>query len=151
MTCTSGDGGGHMRAVLMTAVGGPEVLQVAELPEPQLTGERDVKVRLRAAGINPVDYKLRTHGTIGGSLPAILGVDGAGVVEGAGPAVTRFKSGDEVYFVDERLLARRPGRLSFVEPAAAPLVTITAWEALRERARVEPGQRVLVQAGAGGG
>jgi NADPH:quinone reductase len=156
-----------MRAVLMTAAGGPEVLQVAELPEPQITGERDVKVRLRAAGLNPVDYKLRTHGTIGGSLPAVLGVDGAGVVEGTGPAVTRFTDGDEVYFVDggygpapgtyqevkivdERFLARKPERLSFVEAAAAPLVTITAWEALRDRARVERGQRVLVQAGAGG-
>jgi NADPH:quinone reductase len=147
-----------MRAVLMTAVGGPEVLQVAELPEPQITGEREVKVRLRAAGINPVDYKLRSSGTIGGSLPVVLGVDGAGVVEATGPAVTRFKNGDEVYFVDggygptpgtyqevkiidERLLARKPERLSFVEAAAAPLVTITAWEALRGRARVEPGQR----------
>ena len=156
-----------MRAVLMTAAGGPEVLQVAELPEPQITGERDVKVRLRAAGINPVDYKLRTSGTIGGSLPVVLGVDGAGVVEATGPAVTRFKSGDEVYFVDggygpapgtyqevkivdDRLLARKPERLSFVEAAAAPLVTITAWEAINGRARVQPGQRVLVQAGAGG-
>ena len=124
-------------------------------------------MRLRAAGINPVDYKLRAHGTIGGSLPAVLGVDGAGVVEGTGTAVTRFTDGNEVYFVDggygptpstcrevkivdERLLARKPERLSFVEAAAAPLVTITAWEALRERARVERGQRVLVQAGAGG-
>jgi NADPH:quinone reductase-like Zn-dependent oxidoreductase len=85
-----------MRAVLMTAVGGPEVLQAAELPEPQITGEREVKVRLRAAGINPVDYKLRSSGTIGGSLPVVLGIDGAGVVESAGSAVTRFKVGDEV-------------------------------------------------------
>jgi len=156
-----------MRAVLMTAVGGPEVLQLADLPEPQLTGERDVTVRVRAAGVNPVDYKLRSGGTIGGSLPAVLGIDGAGVVTGTGPAVSRFKEGDEVYFVDggygptpgtyqevkvvdERLLARKPECLSFVEAAAAPLVTITAWEALRGRARVEPGQRVLVQAGAGG-
>src|ERR1700733_9730139 len=88
-----------MRAVLMTAAGGPEVLQVAELPEPQITGERDVRERLRAAGLNPVDYKLRTYGTIGGSLPAVLGVDGAGVVEGTGSAVTRFTDGDEGYFV----------------------------------------------------
>jgi NADPH2:quinone reductase len=104
---------------------------------------------------------------MGGPLPAVLGVDGAGVVEAAGPGVTRFKEGDEVYFVDggygpvsgtyqevrivdERLLARKPERLSFVEAAAAPLVTITAWEAINGRARVQPGQRVLVQAGAGG-
>jgi NADPH:quinone reductase len=156
----------RMRAVLMTATGGPEVLQLAERPEPEITGDHDVRVRLRAAGINPIDYKLRTYGT-GGSLPTVLGWDGAGVVDAVGPAVTRFSPGDEVYFcdggyasvpgtyeemkiVDERYLARKPERLSFVEAAAAPLVTITAWEALRERARVSAGQSVLVQAGAGG-
>ena len=156
-----------MRAVQMTAVGGPEVLRLAEVPEPQVAGERDVKVRLAAAGINPVDYKLRANGTIGGHLPAVLGWDGAGVVEATGPAVTRFAPGDEVYFcdggfgprpgtyqekriVDERFLARKPERLSFVEAAAAPLVTIIAWEALIERARVSKDQHVLVQGGAGG-
>jgi NADPH:quinone reductase len=156
-----------MRAVLMRAVGGPGVLELAELPEPEIAEEHDVRVRLRAAGVNPVDYKLRSGGTIGGSLPAILGWDGAGVVESIGPAVTRVRPGDEVYFcdggfgptpgtyqevkvVDERLLAHKPRRLSFVEAAAAPLVTITAWEAMRERARAGDGQTVLVQAGAGG-
>ena len=156
-----------MRAVLMTAVGGPEVLELRELPEPELAGEHDVRVRLRAAGINPVDYKLRSYGTFARSLPVILGCDGAGVVEATGPAVTRVRPGDEVYFcdggfgpvpgtyqevkvVDERYLARKPERLSFAEAAAAPLVTITAWEALRERARVGEGQFVLVQGGAGG-
>jgi NADPH:quinone reductase len=156
-----------MRAIEMTAVGGPEVLRLAELPEPVATGEHDVKVRLRAAGINPVDYKLRSGGTIGGTLPAVLGWDGAGIVEGTGPGVTRFRAGDEVYFcdggfgptpgtyqevkvVDERFLARKPERLSFVEAAAVPLVTITAWEALRERARIRADQHVLVQGGAGG-
>ena len=156
-----------MRAVLMTAVGGPEVLRIADVPEPTLAGEHDVLVRLRAAGINPIDYKLRSRGTIGGKLPAILGWDGAGVVEGVGSSVTRVRPGDEVYFCDggfgptpgtyeeikvieERYLAHKPRGLSFVEAAAAPLVTITAWEALRERARVSRDQRVLVQAGAGG-
>jgi NADPH2:quinone reductase len=156
-----------MRAVLMTAVGGPEVLEVAELPEPEISAEHDVRVRLRAAGVNPVDTKLRAGGTIGGSLPAVLGWDGAGVVERTGSAVTRVRPGDEVYFcdggfgptpgtyqeikiVDERYLARKPERLSFAEAAAVPLVTITAWEALHGRARISEGQRVLVQAGAGG-
>jgi NADPH:quinone reductase len=156
-----------MRAVLMTAVGGPEVLKLAEVPDPQISGEHDVLVRLRAAGINPVDAKLRSDGTIGGTLPAVLGWDGAGVVEDTGVRVTRFRPGDEVYFVDggfgpspgtyqdlkvidERYLARKPERLSFEEAAGAPLVTITAWEAVRERARVSEGQFALVQAGAGG-
>ena len=151
----------------MTAVGGPEVLQLAELPDPQIAGEHDVRVRLRAAGINPVDYKLRSGGTIGGSLPAVLGWDGAGIVESVGSAVSRVRRGDEVYFcdggfgptpgtyqeikvLDERHLAHKPKRLSFVDAAASPLVTITAWEALRERARVSEDQFVLVQAGAGG-
>jgi NADPH:quinone reductase len=156
-----------MRAVLMTAVGGPEVLQVADVAEPEISGPHDVRVRLRAAGINPIDYKLRADGTIGGSLPAVLGWDGAGVVDATGTAVTRVRPGDEVYFcdggfgptpgtyqelkiVDERYLARKPQRLSFTEAAAAPLVTITAWEAVRDRAQVSEGQFALVQAGAGG-
>src|SRR6202451_1511677 len=136
-----------MRAILMTAVGGPEVLQLVELPEPEITAEHDVRVRLRAAGINPVDYKLRSSGTIGGALPAILGWDGAGVVERVGAAVTRLNTGDEVYFcdggfgpapgtyvehqvLDERYVALKPRRLSFVEAAAAPPVPITAWGGL---------------------
>jgi NADPH:quinone reductase len=156
-----------MCAVMMTAVGAPEVLQLEEIAEPDLVGDHDVRVRVLAAGINPVDYKLRGRGTIGGTLPAVLGWDGAGVVESVSPAVTRVRPGDEVYFcdggfgptpgtyqevkvVDERVLAHKPDHLSFVEAAAAPLVTITAWEAQRERARVTQGQRVLVQAGAGG-
>jgi NADPH2:quinone reductase len=68
-----------MRAILMTAVGGPEVLKLTDLPEPEIAGEHDVRVRLRAAGVNPVDTKLRARGTIGGHLPAVLGWDGAGV------------------------------------------------------------------------
>ena len=156
-----------MRAVLMTAPGGPDVLEVAGLPDPGIAGDRDVLVRLRAAGVNPVDSKQRAHGLLGGSPPAVLGCDGAGVVEAVGAAVTRFAPGDEVYFVDggfglapgnyaelkvvdERYLARKPAGLSFVEAAAAPLVTLTAWEALHDRARIQPGQSVLVQGGAGG-
>jgi NADPH2:quinone reductase len=156
-----------MRGVQMTAVGGPDVLKLVELAEPEISSEHDVLVRLRAAGINPVDYKLRAQGTIGGTLPATLGWDGAGVVESIGPSVSRVYPGDEVYFcdggfgpmpgtyqeakvVDERYLAHKPNHLSFAEAAAAPLVTITAWEAQRERARVSEDQFVLVQAGAGG-
>jgi NADPH:quinone reductase len=155
-----------MRAMVLTAVGGPDVLQLAELPEPAIRGEHEVLVRLRAASINPADYKQRSHGT-GGPLPVVLGSDGAGVVEATGDAVTRVQPGDEVYFcdggfasvpgtyqeakvVDEQYLACKPQRLSFVEAAAAPLVTITAWEAQRERARTGAGQFALVQAGAGG-
>jgi NADPH2:quinone reductase len=151
----------------MTAAGGPDVLKLAELPAPEVTGDHDVLVRILAAGVNPVDCKLRSGGTISGSLPAVLGADGAGVVERIGPAVSRVRLGDEVYFcdggfgsapgtyaelkvVDERYLAHKPKHLSFTDAAGAPLVTITAWEALRERARISAGQHVLVQGGAGG-
>ena len=157
-----------MKAVLMTAAGEPEVLQMGDVPPPQLQGERDLLVRLKAAGVNPIDTKLRRRGTFfPDQMPAILGCDGAGVVEAVGPGVQQFQVGDEVYFcngglgghpgnyaeltvVDERFVAPKPKSLTFAEAAAAPLVLITAWEALYDRARLEAGQTVLVHAGAGG-
>jgi NADPH2:quinone reductase len=152
----------------MTAPGGPEVLEQQELPEPALQGERDLRIRLRAAGVNPVDTKLRGNGTyVAPEEPAILGCDGAGVVEEAGPGCTRFRPGDEVFFfnggiggttgnyaeqtvVDERWVAAKPAALSFAEAAALPLVAITAWESLFDHGNLEAGQHVLIHAGAGG-
>jgi NADPH2:quinone reductase len=158
-----------MKAVLMTAAGSPEVLQVQDVQNPAVPlGETELLVHLRAAGINPIDTKLRQRGTFyPDKMPAILGCDGAGVVEAVGAAVQQFRVGDEVYFchgglgahqgnyaeyttVDERFVARKPASVSFAEAAAAPLVLITAWEALYERGRLEPGERVLIHAGAGG-
>lgn len=157
-----------MKAVLMTGTGSPEVLQIAEVPDPVLRRNTEVLVRLKAAGINPIDTKLRQRGTFfPEQMPAILGCDGAGVVEAVGSAVQKFRPGDEVYFcnggigghpgnyatwaiVDEALAARKPASISFAEAAAAPLVLITAWEALYDRARLQPGQRVLIHAGSGG-
>jgi NADPH2:quinone reductase len=71
------------------------VLELADLPEPEVSEDHDVRVQVKAAGINPVDYKLRSGGTIGGSLPAVLGWDGAGIVESIGPEVTRMRPNDE--------------------------------------------------------
>jgi NADPH:quinone reductase len=158
-----------MKAVLMTAAGNPEVLQVQEVTNPGVpVGETELLVRLKAAGVNPIDTKLRKRGTFyPDRLPTILGCDGAGVVEAVGAGVQKFRVGDEVYFcngglgahqgnyaefttVDERFVARKPASISFAEAAAAPLVLITAWEALYERGRLEPGERVLIHAGAGG-
>jgi len=157
-----------MHAILMTRSGGPEVLEARELPVPELPSPNHVRVRLHAAGINPVDTKLRKAGTYyPDRLPTILGCDGAGVVEAAGSAVTRFRVGDEVYFfhggiggepgnyaqynvVHEDHIARKPKNLSFAEAAAVPLVLITAWEALYDRARLQSGERVLIHAAAGG-
>ncbi len=153
----------------MTAPGAPEVLQLQEIPEPTLEKDTEILVRLHAAGINPIDTKLRQRGTFyPDQMPAVLGCDGAGVVEAVGSGVQRFRVGDEVYFcagglgesrtgnygqltiVDQRLVAHKPASLSFAEAAAAPLVLITAWEALYDRGRLESGQRVLIHAGAGG-
>lgn len=157
-----------MKAILMHAPGGPEVLKPAEVARPELRSETDILVRLKAAGVNPVDTKLRSRGTYyPDRMPAILGCDGAGVVEDAGSGVTRFRMGDEVYFcnggiggeggtyadyavVDERFAALKPANLDFTEAAAAPLVLITAWESLHDRGRIIDGQDVLIHAGAGG-
>lgn len=157
-----------MKAVLMTAAGSPQVLQIGDIPKPVIQEPTQLLVRLKAAGINPIDTKLRKRGTFfPDQMPAILGCDGAGIVEAVGSGVQRFRVGDEVYFcdgglggqhgnyaeytvVDERFVARKPQSISFVEAAAAPLVLITAWEALYDRGRLQAGQRALIHAGAGG-
>jgi NADPH:quinone reductase len=156
-----------MKAVLMTAVGDPDVLKVQEVEKP-LPSDGELLIRLKAAGINPIDTKLRSRGTFyPDKMPAILGCDGAGIVESVGAGVENFQPGDEVYFcygglgdrqgnyaeyitVDERFVARKPASLSFTEAAAAPLVLITAWESLYDRGRLEAGRTVLIHAGAGG-
>lgn len=157
-----------MQAVVMTAVGKPEVLRLREIPRPEITQPGQLRVRLRAAGVNPLDTKLRARGTyFPERLPAILGCDGAGIVEAVGSAATRFRKGDEVYFcyggigqtpgtyasyivLDERWCALKPRSLTFEQAACVPLALITAWEALHDRARIHDGQRVLIHGGAGG-
>lgn len=156
-----------MRAMLMTAVGGPEVLQLADVPEPTLCHPNEVKVRLRAAGVNPIDAKLRARGVFyPDALPTILGCDGAGEVVEAG-AKSGLAPGDRVAFCHGGLggaagnyaeytvlkaaeTALIPDGVSFEQAAALPLVLITAWESLYDRARLQAGQTVLVLGGAGG-
>ncbi len=157
-----------MKAIVMTAVGDPGVLKLQDIPEPKLTQSTQLKIKLHAAGVNPVDTKIRRNGIFyNNDLPAVLGCDGAGVVVEAGSAVSRFKAGDEVWFchgglgreqgnyaeytvIDQRWLSLMPKTLSFTEAAAAPLVLITAWGALFDRGNLQPGQTVLIHAGAGG-
>lgn len=155
-----------MRALVLERHNGPFILTEAELPTITVG---QVLVRIKASGVNPLDTKIRTgnaaHARV--ELPAILGMDLAGVVEAVGPDVTTFKPGDEVYgmaggigglqgslatfvAVDGDLLAIKPANLSMREAAALPLVFITAWEGLVDRAQVHAGQKVLVHAGAGG-
>ncbi len=157
-----------MKAVVMTRPGGPEVLELRELPTPALRDDRDVLVALRAAALNPADVWFRGNGPyVSGGMPCILGHDGAGVVERVGSAVSRFHPGDRVAFcnggigadpgtyaeyavVPEGQLAAIPEPLGFAEAAAAPLVCITAWEALYDRAAIRPGELALIHGGAGG-
>lgn len=154
-----------MEAVVLPSPGA--AFSRTTVPVPPI-GPGEVLVRIQASGINPLDLKIRSgrapHAKQ--SLPAILGMDMAGTVEVAGPNVTGFMPGDEVYgltggvgglqgslatyaAVDARLLAHKPRNLSMAEAAALPLVFITAWEGLVDRAKVEKGQSVLVL-GAGG-
>ncbi len=158
-----------MKAIAMTQPGSPEVLQLQEIPAPSIQTPTQLLIKLKAAGVNPIDTKLRQRGTFyPDQMPAILGCDGAGIVEAVGSAVQNFAVGDHVYFcagglgeagtgnyaeyavVEEHCLAHKPESLSFAEAAAVPLVMITAWESLYDRGRLEAGQTVLVHAGAGG-
>jgi NADPH2:quinone reductase len=157
-----------MKAIVMKSPGGPEVLELRDLPEPKLTRGTDMLVRVKSAGVNPVDTKMRANPkAYPGPIAPVLGCDGAGVVQVVGSAVTGFEPGDEVYYsqgpvrnrlgsyaeaalVDYRLAAKKPKRMSFTDAAAAPLVLITSWEALHDRAGIKSWHKVLVHAGAGG-
>ena len=133
------------------------------------SGPREVLVRIAASGVNPLDTKIRAGVAAHARhpLPAVLGLDMAGTVEKVGAEVSEFKPGDEVYgmvggvaglqgtlaefiAVDADLLAHKPKKLTMREAAALPLSVITAWEGLVDRAKVQPEDRVLVHAGAGG-
>jgi zinc-binding alcohol dehydrogenase family protein len=161
-----------MKAVALTRylpVTDPESLVDVELPKPE-PQRRDLLVRIEAVSVNPVDTKVRAPKPKVESPPRVLGWDAAGVIESVGPEVTAFKPGDEVYYagditrpgtnsqyhlVDERIVGRKPGKLSFAEAAALPLTTITAWESLFDRLGVDrsagnEGRSLLILGGAGG-
>ncbi len=157
-----------MKAITMRSPGGPEQLQLEELSRPEIGSPHEVLIEIHAAGVNPVDTKLRTNGVYFPDSPRhILGCDGAGVVKATGEGCTRFSPGDAVYYfnaglggesgnyaeyalVDERYLARKPQNLSFEEAATAPLALITAWESLFDRGTLYQGDEVLIHGGAGG-
>lgn len=157
-----------MYAISYNQPGSSEVLAHTNWPTPRECGDEQVIVQLKAAGINPIDIKIRTApDRFPVSLPAIPGCDGAGIICALGSNVKNFNLGDEVYFsqpgfngrqgtyaeyavIEARLLAIKPRSLSFTDAAAAPLVFITAWEALFDRAEMASDQTVLIHAGAGG-
>ncbi|QGZ58479.1 zinc-dependent alcohol dehydrogenase family protein [Paraburkholderia acidiphila] len=155
-----------MKALVLSHYDGPLELATLERPQPQ---PGQVLVRIHAAGLNPLDVKIRAGKADHAKhpLPLVLGIDMAGVVEAVGAGVTRFAPGDEVYgmtggvggiqgalaeyaAVDADLLARKPANLSMREAAALPLAFITAWSGIVDRAHLAAGQSVLVQGGAGG-
>lgn len=156
-----------MRAFTVEKYGDQAGMRDAEQPDPQV-GADDVLVKIHAAGVNPLDFKIRNgdfKAFLPYRLPLVLGNDLAGTVVQAGPSVTRFAVGDEVYArpdkdrigtfaeliaVHQDDLAPKPATLTMAEAASLPLVALTAWQALVERAHVQPGQKVLIHAGAGG-
>ncbi|WP_393054818.1 NADP-dependent oxidoreductase [Streptomyces sp. LN549] len=156
-----------MKAFMIERYGDRTGVRAGEMPEPEV-GAGDVLVRIHAASVNPLDLRLRDgafKAFLPYRLPLILGNDFAGVVVRTGSAVTRFAVGDEVYArpdkdrigtfaefiaVHQDDVAIKPATLTMEEAASLPLVALTSWQALVERAQVRPGQRVLIHAGAGG-
>ena len=162
-----GQGSEVMKAFVVGRYGSKDGLQMREMPEPGI-GEHDVLVQVRAASVNLLDAKIRDGEfklILPYRVPFVLGDDMAGVVLRVGSAVRSFAPGDEVYArpgtdtigtfaelaaVHEDDLALKPATLTMEEAAALPLVALTAWQALVERANLQPGQKILVHAGSGG-
>jgi NADPH:quinone reductase-like Zn-dependent oxidoreductase len=155
-----------MRAISQMTFGGPEVLGIAEVEQPQAL-PTEVLVRVRAVGVNPVDTAVRSGAwPLLGDPPFVLGWDISGTVEQTGPGVTRFRPGDEVYgmpyfpravgayaeFVvaSSRQLAYKPVRLDHPHAAALPLAGLTAWQGLVDAGQLKEEQRVLIHGGSGG-
>lgn len=156
-----------MKAFIVERYGEKGGGRLGEMPEPELRDD-DVLVQVHAAGVNPLDYKIRNGEfklLLPYRLPLILGNEVAGVVVRVGSRARRFKPGDEVYArpdkdrigafaelisMNESAVAIKPKRLTMEEAASIPLVGLTAWQALVERANLKKGQRVLIHAGSGG-
>lgn len=157
-----------MKAVLMTATGSVDGLLLSSIDEPEISSASEVKIKIKAASINPIDTKIRNNGSFyQHPLPIVLGCDGAGEIIAVGDEVTQYKVGDEVWFchgglgseqgnyaeftvIDERWIALKPATSTFVEAAAMPLILITAYNALFEKGNLQADETVLIQAGAGG-
>lgn len=156
-----------MKAIVIHEYGGPEVLKLENVPRPEPKND-EVLVKIFGAGVNSFDGVLRSGKyakVFKMHLPWVPGYDIAGTVEKAGNSVTRFKPGDAVYahisipsgggyaeyaLAKEKQVAPKPATLSFVEAGAVPSVALTAWQALVDKANVQPGQTVLIHGGSGG-
>jgi NADPH:quinone reductase-like Zn-dependent oxidoreductase len=156
-----------MKAIRIHNYGGPEVLKYEDAPRPEPQAD-EVLIRVHAAGVNPIDWKIRAghlKDIFPVSFPLILGWDLSGVIEEVGSGATRFKKGDEVFsmpnatrngayaeyiVVRELEVALKPKSLHHIRAAAIPVAALTAWHALFDTAELQPGQRVLIHGGAGG-
>jgi NADPH:quinone reductase-like Zn-dependent oxidoreductase len=156
-----------MKAIRIHRYGGPEVLQYEDAPRPK-PKPGEVLIRVHAAGVNPIDWKVRegyAKDFLKHTLPLIPGWDLSGVVEEVGPRGSRFNKGDQVYSVSdpsrdgayakyivvrESEIALKPKSLHHVHAAAVPLAGLTAWQALFDSGQLKPGQRVLIHGGSGG-
>ncbi|MEU2717400.1 NADP-dependent oxidoreductase [Streptomyces sp. NPDC007205] len=154
-----------MRAISQDVLGGPEVLKEVRVERPQ-PGPNQVLVRVRAAGVNPTDWKHRATGGFLGEPPFVLGWDVSGEVVETGIGVAAFQPGDEVFgmlpypyghgshaeyvIAPVRALTHKPAAIDHTQASALPLVSLTAWQALTEHADLRAGQRVLIHAAAGG-
>ncbi|WP_217383744.1 NADP-dependent oxidoreductase [Streptomyces sp. NK08203] len=154
-----------MRAIIQESYGGPEVLHETRVPRPE-PGPGEILVAVRAAGVNPTDWKHRAQAGFVDRLPLVLGWDVSGVVEAVGYGVTLFAPGEEVFgmlpyphgsgshaeyvFGPARAFTRKPTVIDHVQAGALPLVSLTAYQALIDTAGIGPGQRVLIHAAAGG-
>ena len=156
-----------MKAVCIYSYGGPNVLVYEDAPRPH-PGDGEVLVRVHAAGINPVDWKIREghlKEMLHHTLPLVLGWDVSGVVESLGTGVRRFKVGDEVFsrpdisrdgayaefiVIKESEVALKPPSIDHLHAAVLPLAGLTAWQTLFDAAGLSAGQRVLIHAAAGG-
>lgn len=164
-TLLASEPGATMKAIQISKFGGPEVLELKDVPRPS-PAAGEVLVRIHASGINPVDWKVRSGGFRSGlKLPYIPGYDVSGVVEEAAPNVKDFKPGDEVYSyititrgggyaeyvaLPAASVAKKPVKIDHTAAAGVPLAGLTAWQALFDNAGLKPGQTVLIHAGAGG-
>jgi NADPH:quinone reductase-like Zn-dependent oxidoreductase len=156
-----------MKAIRIHAYGGPEFLVYEDAPRPQ-PEKGEVLIRVHAAGVNPVDWKIREgylKDMLHRSLPLVPGWDVSGVVETVGPGVTRLKKGNEVYsrpdiardgayaeyiVVRESEVALKPKTIDHIHAAAIPLAGLTAWQSLFDAGKLMTGQKVLIHAAAGG-
>ncbi|MBH95869.1 MAG: quinone oxidoreductase [Gammaproteobacteria bacterium] len=158
-----------MKVITISGFGGPEVFSEHDMPEPK-AGRGEVIIDVKASSVNPIDIKIRSGMVPPATppFPAILHSDVSGIVSEVGQGVSHLQIGDEVWgcaggfnglpsgalaerlLTDAQLITKKPKNLSFIEAAALPLVSLTAWFALADRARVQAGDNVLVHAGGGG-